>query len=46
MDMRKILDWIGEAEIGDIAQLGEHRTCNAKVVGAEPTISTSSEMGR
>ncbi len=25
---------------GVLAQLGEHRTCNAKVVGAEPTYST------
>ena len=30
-----------EAGFGDVAQLGEHRVCNAGVVGSSPIISTT-----
>ena len=37
---------IGGTWVGDVAQLGERRTCTAEAVGSNPIISirTSSEM--
>ena len=29
---------------GDVAQLGEHRVCNARVVGSSPIVSTLSPL--
>ena len=35
----------GKSDFGDVAQLGEHRVCNAGVVGSSPIISTTVRRG-
>lgn len=35
-----------KGHFGVLAHLGEHRTCNAKAVGAEPTDSTNKRIVR